>query len=256
MNLKPLLITAACSALLVSQFALSVSLPTGGLKKIGEEWKTNFNYTNSDCKKNGYDGGMIKIGNEKYCIKVKDAQTKNLKTKSSKTWSKTSSKTDWLFCSKNSSSCSQSLNTGKNSCVSASSSVTKSSTVTSNIEGTLIKDVLKLGASKSSTNSWTTTKGTSTCASSDLRQTCTAKPKTKIRLKHNLIMQRFKGDAVVKGYKMRQKRILYRHTISGKESSKVEGGWKGYKSKSETKKGAVEGNFPVRRNAICDAQKI
>ena len=69
-------------------------------------------------------------------------------------------------------------------------------------------------------------------------------------------MQRFKGDAVVKGYKMRQKRILYRHTISGKESSKVEGGWKGYKSKSETKKGAVEGNFPVRRNAICDAQKI
>lgn len=127
MNLKPLLLAAACSTLFVSQFTLAIGgLGTSVVSKK-EAYKTNFNYTNAQCKKWGYDAGVIKIGSQKYCAKTSEAAVSNMKAASSKTWSKTSSKTDWLFCDKDAGSCSQSLATGKNSCVSASSSITKAS---------------------------------------------------------------------------------------------------------------------------------
>ena len=258
MILKSLLITAACSTLLVSQLAFAVSGIGSGsnLVKTGEEWKTNFNYTNSDCKKFGYDAGTVKIKGKSYCAKSKDVKSLNLKVKNSKKWDKRTSETEWVTCNKNTASCSQSLSTGKNSCVSVSSSVTKGVTVTGNIEGTLIKDFLKLGASSAASKSWTKTQGSSICASSDIRVTCTAKPKTRIRLEHYNVMQRHKGDASVKGYKMRQKRILYKNKHTGKKSSEVTGTWLGYDAKTEVVKGAVESNLPVSRHAVCNAQKV
>lgn len=126
--------------------------------------------------------------------------------------------------------------------------------MTAGFDLSLIKDVLQIGASSTASKSWTKTSGTNLCASSNLSQTCTAKPQTKIRLKHNVIMQHYKGDVRVFGWKMRQKQTTYKFTDG---TSKVErDDWKGYSSKGETKKGAAEANYIVRRNAACDAQKI
>ena len=256
LNLKKLLFVAACSSLFVSQLTLAFSGSESATSvKQKEEWKTSFTYNDTECKKHGYGAGMIKIGSEKYCAKRPEVQTTNLKKTSNSTWNKTTSTTDWLFCNGNSSSCSQSLSTGSNSCVSASTSVTKSISVTAGFEAEIVKDVLSFGASTTATKSWSKTKGTSICASKNLSQTCTVGPKRKVRLKHNFVMQHFKGDVTVKGWKMRQKRTTYKNTFSGTLTYKF-GDWHGYKSKSHKSKGAVEANLPIRRTAVCDAQKL
>jgi len=252
MNFKSILFALTCSTMLISQFSHAVLYSP--VQKQEKNWKYNFNYTKDNCRNAGYGAGVIKIGSEKYCAKRSEAKITNMKKTSNTTWSKTSSKTDWLFCNKNSSSCSQSLSTGKNSCVSTSTSVSKSISVTAGFEAELVKDVLSFGASSTASKSWTKTKGTNLCASSNLSQTCTVGAKKKVRLKHNLVMQHFKGDVTVYGWKMRREETKYFE--NGKLARTTYKDWTGYKSKSKKDKGAVEANFPIRRNAVCDAQKI
>lgn len=245
--------TVLLSSVAQAQFIGSKKEPTIGVITT-TSWVYKFNYNDAVCKSKGFDAGMITINGRKLCSYSRDTKVKNANKKSNPTWKKKVSTTNWLECPKGNSSCSQSMSTGKNQCFSSGSSVTNTTAIGSSATSKILGVEASVNVTKSVAK--TKSKGTSICASEDVRASCTVNGGRKVRLRFNAIMQRWKGDVTVGGYKMRALR-----TTKGFEGKKVFSDELGYYNAygnriNKTITGGVEMNNAIRREGVCETQKL